>query len=124
MSATNAPLLASRNLRVSVPGRLLVEHLELTLDRGEFIAVMGRNGTGKTISLLTLAGVVLTAAVGLLPIVTAASAGCLLLMVTGALRPREAYESINWQVVFMLAGGVSSAGAELSVVATRIASAT
>jgi di/tricarboxylate transporter len=56
------------------------------------------------ISLAILAGVVLTAAVGLLPIVTAASAGCLLLMVTGTLRPREAYESINWQVVFMLAG--------------------
>ena len=56
------------------------------------------------ISLAILAGVVLTAAAGVLPIVTAASAGCILLMVTGTLRPREAYESINWQVVFMLAG--------------------
>ncbi len=56
------------------------------------------------ISLAILAGVVLTAATGLLPIVTAASAGCLLLMVTRTLTPREAYDSINWQVVFMLAG--------------------
>lgn len=56
------------------------------------------------ISVAILAGVVLTAAIGLLPIVTAASAGCILLMMTGTLRPREAYDSINWQVIFMLAG--------------------
>jgi len=64
-----------------------------------------RSTTGRLIlSLATLAGVVVTAALGWLPIVTAASAGCLLLMVTGTLKPREAYESINWQIVFMLAG--------------------
>ena len=56
MSSSDAPLLVSRELRVSVPGRLLVDHLDLTLSRGEFIAVLGRNGAGKTLSLLTLAG--------------------------------------------------------------------
>lgn len=61
--------------------------------------------TGRlALSLVTLAAVVTTAAFGLLPIVTAASAGCLLLMATGALSPRQAYESINWQIIFMLAG--------------------
>jgi len=64
-----------------------------------------RSTTGRLVlSLLTLTGVVLSAALGWLPIVTAASAGCLLLMVTGTLKPREAYESINWQIIFMLAG--------------------
>jgi iron complex transport system ATP-binding protein len=56
MSSSNAPLLVTKDLRVSVPGRVLVEHLDLTLGRGELIAVLGRNGTGKTLSLLTLAG--------------------------------------------------------------------
>jgi len=49
-------LLVSNGLRVTVPGRVLVEQLDLALVRGEFIAVLGRNGTGKTLSLLTLAG--------------------------------------------------------------------
>ena len=56
MSANEDPLLISKGLRVSVPGRLLVDQLNLTLNRGEFITVLGRNGTGKTLSLLTLAG--------------------------------------------------------------------
>lgn len=64
-----------------------------------------RSTSGRLLlSLLTLTGVVVSAALGWLPIVTAASAGCLLLMVTGTLKPREAYESINWQIIFMLAG--------------------
>jgi iron complex transport system ATP-binding protein len=49
-------LLSCEDLRVSVPGRILVDALRLSLARGEFIAVLGRNGTGKTLSLLTLAG--------------------------------------------------------------------
>jgi iron complex transport system ATP-binding protein len=49
-------LLDVSGLRVSVPGRVLVDALDMTLERGEFIAVLGRNGTGKTLSLLTLAG--------------------------------------------------------------------
>jgi iron complex transport system ATP-binding protein len=49
-------LLEVSGLRISVPGRRLVESLDMTLAGGEFIAVLGRNGTGKTLSLLTLAG--------------------------------------------------------------------
>jgi iron complex transport system ATP-binding protein len=56
VSDNEAPILAARELRVSVPGRVLVDGLNLVLERGEFIAVLGRNGTGKTLSLLTLAG--------------------------------------------------------------------
>ena len=52
----NAPLLESRALRVSVPGRLLVDDLNLTIGAGEFIALLGGNGTGKSLLLRTLAG--------------------------------------------------------------------
>lgn len=50
------PLLSCSALNVSVPGRSLVLNLELELQRGELIAVLGQNGAGKTLSLLTLAG--------------------------------------------------------------------
>ncbi len=56
MAGDDHRLLELSGLRVSVPGRVLVEGLALHLSRGEFIAVLGRNGSGKTLSLLTLAG--------------------------------------------------------------------
>lgn len=56
MPATNPPLLACDRIRVSVPGRLLVDQLDLSLQSGEFVAVLGQNGAGKSLSLMTLAG--------------------------------------------------------------------
>lgn len=56
MSALGQSIVASHSLTVNVPGRTLVEALDLEFYRGEFIAVLGRNGTGKTLSMLTLAG--------------------------------------------------------------------
>jgi iron complex transport system ATP-binding protein len=56
MSATHQTLLQCDNLSVSVPGRMLVQGLNLTLRRGELLAVLGQNGTGKTLALTTLAG--------------------------------------------------------------------
>lgn len=49
-------LLACERLNVSVPGRLLVDGLDMSLARGEFVAVLGQNGAGKSLSLMTLAG--------------------------------------------------------------------
>jgi iron complex transport system ATP-binding protein len=43
-------------MSIRVGGRALVVDLELELAAGEFIALLGRNGCGKTLSLLTFAG--------------------------------------------------------------------
>jgi di/tricarboxylate transporter len=59
------------------------------------------------IALFTLAGVVLVAALGILPIVTAATAGCAVLMLTGCLKPSEAYRAIDLNIIFLLAGALA-----------------
>jgi iron complex transport system ATP-binding protein len=56
MSAETQILLDCKTLRISVPGRLLVDELDLSLRRGEFLAVLGQNGAGKSLTLTTLAG--------------------------------------------------------------------
>jgi iron complex transport system ATP-binding protein len=56
MSALKSILLSTGNLGVDVPGRLLVDALDVSFVRGEFVAVLGRNGAGKTLTLSTLAG--------------------------------------------------------------------
>ncbi|HTY04729.1 MAG TPA: ABC transporter ATP-binding protein [Rhodocyclaceae bacterium] len=50
------PLLAVRNLSVSIGGRRIVDRLSLDLQLGERLAILGRNGAGKTTLLHTLAG--------------------------------------------------------------------
>jgi iron complex transport system ATP-binding protein len=52
----NAALLETRQLRVSVPGRVLIDDFGATIRAGEFIALLGGNGTGKSLLLRTLAG--------------------------------------------------------------------
>jgi iron complex transport system ATP-binding protein len=52
----SAALLEARELRISVPGRVLVEHFECAVRPGEFIALLGGNGAGKSLLLRTLAG--------------------------------------------------------------------
>lgn len=56
MSGTAVATLACKSVRVSVPGRHLVDDLELAAAPGEMIAVLGQNGTGKSLTLQTLAG--------------------------------------------------------------------
>jgi iron complex transport system ATP-binding protein len=49
-------LLRTEALSVSVGARSLLSALSITVARGEFIAVLGLNGCGKSLTLLTLAG--------------------------------------------------------------------
>jgi iron complex transport system ATP-binding protein len=50
------PLLRCRALDVAVAGRTLVRELEFEAHAGEFIAILGENGVGKTLSLHSIAG--------------------------------------------------------------------
>ena len=56
MPAEKQILLSTCDLGIDVPGRLLVDALDVEFARGEFVAVLGRNGAGKTLTLSTLAG--------------------------------------------------------------------
>ncbi len=55
-AAETAAALEARGLAVGIGGRELVRELELGLAPGEFVALLGRNGCGKTLTLRTLAG--------------------------------------------------------------------
>jgi di/tricarboxylate transporter len=59
------------------------------------------------ISVLTMVAVIASVALGWLPIVTAATAGSAVLMLTGCLRPREAYQAIDLSLIFLLAGSLA-----------------
>jgi di/tricarboxylate transporter len=51
-----------------------------------------------------VAAVVGIAALGILPIVVSALAGSVAMVVTGCLKPTEVYDSVQWDVIFLLAG--------------------
>jgi len=54
--STAQPLLDCNGLDVAVGDRLLVRKLQFTLQAGDFVALLGPNGVGKTLTLKTLAG--------------------------------------------------------------------
>lgn len=54
--------------------------------------------------LLTILGVIVAAAVFEVPVVLAAVTGAVALVITRCLNLEEAYEGIDWQVIFLLAG--------------------
>lgn len=56
MSASGHTLFSCNQLRVDVAGRNLVDALDFAVDRGELLAVLGQNGSGKTLTMHTLAG--------------------------------------------------------------------
>ncbi len=58
-------------------------------------------------ALLIAVGVVSAAALGITSILISSMIGCLLLVTTSTIKPKEAYDSIEWKVIFMLAGVLS-----------------
>ena len=56
MSATVPTLFSCSNIRVEVSGRTLVDALDFEVGRGELLAVLGQNGSGKSLTMHTLAG--------------------------------------------------------------------
>lgn len=58
-------------------------------------------------ALLIAAGVITAAALNLTSILMSGMIGCLLLVSTSILKPQEAYEAIDWKVIFMIAGVLS-----------------
>jgi di/tricarboxylate transporter len=79
--------------------------------------------SGKVlITLLTLFGVITLVITALTPIVTAAVAGCTVLVLTKCLRLRELYSAINLSIVFLLAGSLAlGAALEKTGITTIIA---
>jgi di/tricarboxylate transporter len=55
-------------------------------------------------ALAIVAAVIGLAALGVVPIVIAALGGVVAMVVTGVLTPTDAYDAVNWSVVFLLAG--------------------
>jgi iron complex transport system ATP-binding protein len=51
-------MLRAENLNLNVPGKTLVQNLNIDFKPGEFWAVLGKNGSGKTSLLQTLSGIV------------------------------------------------------------------
>lgn len=56
MTAAGHPLFACHDIRVEVPARVLVDALSCEVRPGELLAILGQNGSGKTLTLHTLAG--------------------------------------------------------------------
>lgn len=62
-------------------------------------------------ALLIAFGVIGAASLNITSILMSAMIGCLLLITTSILKPQEAYEAINWKVIFMIAGVLSMGNA-------------
>jgi len=56
------------------------------------------------IAVAIILGVVLLAALDILPILVTALVGVILMVLTGCLKPGELYGSVRWDVIFLLAG--------------------
>lgn len=66
--------------------------------------VMPRRPEKTFVALGILLSVVLVAALEILPIAISAGTGVILMILTGCLSTEEAYNAVNWKIIFLLAG--------------------
>ncbi len=100
-------------VRLRVGDELLLladrSHLERLNQQSDFVRLQELelpvlNPRLAVTAVLIVAGVVAAAAVGLYPISVAAVVGAVLMVLSGCLPLRKLYQSIDWQVILMLAG--------------------
>jgi di/tricarboxylate transporter len=116
-------------LAIRKQGEILRDHLgNIKLEAGDSLLFQGKKGFIERLSRLTdflamrefelpsvrsdralcaviiVAGVVATAALGICPIMVSAIAGCVLMVLGGCINLQEAYQAIDWFVIFLLAG--------------------
>ncbi|MBK9336570.1 MAG: SLC13 family permease [Lewinellaceae bacterium] len=84
-------------LQKSFPDMFVVNHTDHS----------GFSQKNALLSAGTVAAVIVLASLDVLPIVTAALVGCLVLVLAKIVSPEEAYKSISWKVIIMLAGSLS-----------------
>ena len=56
-SETVAPVLEVNNLSVSRSGKVIIDDINLTINRGEFVGLVGPNGSGKSTLILSILGI-------------------------------------------------------------------
>jgi len=79
---------------VKDPSFLILQQLDMPAMRSEKVLV----------AVGTIAGVVLLAAFNVMPIMVSAILGCIIMAMTGCINLQEAYDAIDWFVIFLLAG--------------------
>ena len=83
------------------------------LRKNQNLLLISENEQGKVdykkiaFTLLVVSAVMVVAAMEWMPIVLTAAIGVVILIVFGMIKPEEAYKSIEWKVLFMLAGVLS-----------------
>ncbi|MDI6741379.1 MAG: SLC13 family permease [Smithella sp.] len=66
-----------------------------------------------------IAGVIVTAALGIIPIMVGAIIGAIAMVIIGCITLEEAYDAIDWKVIFLL-GGIISLGVALEKTGTAM----
>ncbi|MGM0502355.1 MAG: SLC13 family permease [Bacillota bacterium] len=101
------------DIKLTVGDVLLLSAGDKTLDRlrentnfiiSNEISTSNYRSSKMFTSLGILAGVILLATFNFVPIVIAALAGVIAMVISGCLKANEVYEAINWDVIFLLSG--------------------
>ena len=109
----NTPLQAGDTLLIEVEKDRLQDLQQMELrGRNTFLIVsevdLPKYRTDKMFTVvLTLIGVIMMASLNIMPIMMAAIIGSMFLVITRCITMEEAYNAIDWKVIFLLAGAIS-----------------